>query len=329
MGALSALRLNPLLLAQASRRNRVVDARLKQTVFDLHFENPIGLAAGFDKNAQVLPAWPALGFGFVEIGSVTPLAQPGNPKPRLFRIPEAKTIQNAMGFNNDGMDAVHGRVKQRYPLTVPLGINLGKNKVTPNERAADDYLRLIRLFNGVADYFVINLSSPNTPGLRELENPTSIKNLFKQASEATDTPLLLKVSPDSQTDYTVELCATAVEAGAKGVIATNTTIDYTLTPKAKDFGGLSGGVLREKSYEVFNAIATELYGRAVLVSVGGIDSGREAYRRIKAGASLVEVYTALIYEGPGLIRKMNQELLACLEADGYNHITDAIGADRA
>lgn len=328
MGALNALRINPILLAQARRRNRVVDSRLKQTVLDLPFENPIGLAAGFDKNAKVLQAWPALGFGFIEIGSVTPLAQPGNPKPRLFRIPEQKTIQNAMGFNNDGMVKIRKRVERVYPLDVPLGINLGKNKVTPNERALDDYMRLIRTFNGVADYFVINLSSPNTPGLRDLENPDSIRELFSQATSATETPVLLKVSPDSEAAYTVELCATAVDAGAKGIIATNTTIDYSLSPKAKDFGGLSGGVLKEKSHAVFEAIAKELFGKAILISVGGIDSGKEAYRRIKAGATLVEVYTALIYEGPGLIRRMNRELLACLKADGYNHLTDAIGADR-
>lgn len=328
MGALSVLGANPIALRGLTRKNRVRDERLQQSVLGLNFQNPIGLAAGFDKNAQVLNAWSGLGFGFVEVGSVTPKSQPGNPKPRLFRIPESQTIQNAMGFNNDGMARISERIRRAYPLDMPLGVNLGKNKVTPNEKAIDDYLQLISTFDGIADYFVINLSSPNTPGLRDLENPASIRELVERSVSMTKTPILLKVSPDSEAEYTVELCETAVDAGAQGIIATNTSIDYSLTPKAKDTGGLSGGVLRDKSYSIFTEIAKVLYGRATLISVGGIDSGAEAYRRFKAGASLVQVYTALIYEGPGLIRRMNQELLSCLQSDGYNHLTDAIGTDR-
>ncbi|MFP6583436.1 MAG: quinone-dependent dihydroorotate dehydrogenase [Candidatus Hydrogenedentota bacterium] len=328
MSVLSALQRQAWLLHHVAKRNRVLDKRLNQTLFNVPFENPVGLAAGFDKNAEVLQAWAGLGFGFVEVGTVTPKSQPGNPKPRLFRIPEEQTIQNAMGFNNHGMRAMRERVRPQYPLHFPLGINLGKNKSTPNEHAIDDYLTLIPELDGMCDYLVLNLSSPNTPGLRELENPKSIKSLFTQATELTDTPMLLKVSPDSDAAYTVDLCATAVDAGATGIIATNTSIDYTLTPKAKDFGGLSGAVIREKSFAIFDAIAEELYGKAVLISVGGIDSGNEAYRRLKAGASLVQVYSALIYEGPALIRRINRELLDCIEMSGYDHITDAIGVNR-
>jgi dihydroorotate dehydrogenase len=226
------------------------------------------------------------------------------------------------------MRAMRESILPVYPLHYPLGVNLGKNKFTPNDRATEDYLTLIPELDAVADYFVINLSSPNTPGLRDLENPESIRDLFTQASSATNTPVFLKVSPDSEPSYTVDLCATAVDAGAQGIIATNTSIDYSLTPKAKDFGGLSGALIKEKSFTVFDAIAEELFGKALLISVGGIDSGEEAYRRVKAGASLVQVYSALIYEGPTLIRRMNRELLDCLERSGYNHISEAVGANR-
>lgn len=328
MGVLSSLQTNPLLLHQFAKRNRVRDERLHQEIFGVGFENPVGLAAGFDKNAEVLKAWAGLGFGFVEVGTVTPKSQPGNDKPRLFRIPEERTLQNAMGFNNHGIRAMRERVKPQYPLHYPLGINLGKNKVTPMENAIDDYLTLIPELDGICDYFVLNLSSPNTPGLREMENPKSIRELFTRATELTDTPILLKVSPDSEAAYTVDLCATAVEAGAQGIIATNTSVDYSLTAHAKDFGGLSGAVIKEKSFAIFDAIAEELFGKTVLISVGGIDSGVEAYRRIKAGASLVQVYSALIYEGPGLIKRINRELIECLEMGGTEHITDAIGVNR-
>ena len=232
-----------------------------------------------------------------------------------------------MGFNNFGMEALRERLEKVYPLTHPLGVNLGKNKDTPLEKAIDDYAKMIPVLTDVADYFVLNLSSPNTPGLRDLDNPESVHELIKMAASETDTPIFLKVSPDSEPDYTVELCRTAVDAGASGIIATNTSVDYSLTPKARDFGGLSGRIIREKSFTVFQAIAEELYGDAVLISVGGIDSGAEAYRRLRAGASLVQVYTALVYHGPLLIRKMNDEILALMDQDGVETLADIIGAD--
>jgi dihydroorotate dehydrogenase len=175
---------------------------------------------------------------------------------------------------------------------------------------------------------VLNLSSPNTPGLRELENPDSIRTLFSRATSETDTPVFLKVSPDSEPAYTVDLCATAIESGAAGIIATNTSVDYSLTPRAKDFGGLSGAIIKEKSFAIFDAIAAELFGKAILISVGGIDSGQEAFRRIRAGASLVQIYTSLIYEGPMWIKRINEELLSCLSEESLSCIGDAVGLDR-
>jgi dihydroorotate dehydrogenase len=301
---------------------------LHQEILGLPFASPIGLAAGLDKNAEAIESWGALGFGFAEVGSVTPLAQAGNDKPRLFRIPKERSIQNAMGFNNEGMDIMHERIKERFPLHYPLGVNLGKNKATPMEKALDDYFTLIPRMEEVCDYFVINLSSPNTPGLRELENPKSIKALFSRATQETDKPIFLKISPDNQIYYTVEQCATAVDAGASGIIATNTSIDYSLSNKAKDFGGLSGALIKEKSFSVFDAIAAELYGKTILISVGGIDSAAEAYRRIKAGAALVQVYSALIYEGPLFIRRLNKELAELVEMSGLTSIKEAIGLSR-
>lgn len=269
-----------------------------------------------------------LGFGFTEIGTVTPKPQPGNPKPRMFRHVEEETIQNAMGFNNDGAYKVVKRLKERYPFSTPIGINIGKNKVTPENEAISDYTHLIKAFNGLGDYFVINISSPNTPGLRDLQNEEFITELFKEAKALTDMPILLKIAPDMTKEDAVALTKLAVEKGADGIIATNTTIDYSLVKNPKDIGGLSGAVLKQKSFEIFEAIAKELYGKTTLISVGGIDSAEEAYRRIKAGASLVQVYSAMIFHGPDLIMNINKGLIELLKADGYNNITEAIGADR-
>lgn len=327
MATLSALQSVPFQLAAATRRNTIQDDRLHQSLLNTTFHNPVGLAAGFDKNASVVRAWAALGFGFVEVGTVTPEPQPGNDRPRLFRIPEENSLQNAMGFNNHGMQAMQRQLESVYPLSYPLGINLGKNKSTPMEESEEDYAKLIPVLQNQCDYFVLNLSSPNTPGLRDLENPKSIHALLHRATGLTDKPVLLKVSPDLEPDYTVELCRTAVDAGASGIIATNTSIDYAMTPHAKDFGGLSGQIIREKSYTVFRAIAEELFGETLLISVGGIDSGAEAYRRLRAGASLVQIYTALVYHGPALVRRMNTELLELMEKDGAESLSDVIGAD--
>ncbi|QOP41514.1 quinone-dependent dihydroorotate dehydrogenase [Sulfurimonas marina] len=304
------------------------DEILNQELFGRTFLNPIGLGAGFDKNATMIRGIQTLGFGFTEIGTVTPKPQPGNPKPRMFRHVEEETIQNAMGFNNDGAYKVVQRLKERYPFSTPIGINIGKNKVTPENEAISDYTHLIKAFNGLGDYFVINISSPNTPGLRDLQNEEFITELFKEAKALTDMPILLKIAPDMTKEDAVALTKLAVEKGADGIIATNTTIDYSLVKNPKDIGGLSGAVLKQKSFEIFEAIAKELYGKTTLISVGGIDSAEEAYRRIKAGASLVQVYSAMIFHGPDLIMNINKGLIELLKADGYNNITEAIGADR-
>lgn len=306
----------------------VADKILNQELFGRTFYNPVGLGAGFDKNATMIRGIQALGFGYTEIGTVTPKPQPGNPKPRMFRHIEEETIQNAMGFNNDGMEKVRARLAERYPFATPIGVNIGKNKTTEERDAISDYTRLIRGLHALGDYLVINISSPNTPGLRNLQNEAFITQLFAEAKALTEKPILLKIAPDMTPAQAVDLTALAVEKGADGIIATNTTIDYSLVPHPKEIGGLSGKVLKEKSFEIFDAVAQELYGKTTLISVGGIDSAEEAYRRIRAGASLVQVYSALIFKGPELIGDINRGLVRLLEADGCHSITEAIGADR-
>ena len=328
MAGLRALQALPPVRDLLRRRHLVDAAPLRQTLLGREFPNPVGLAAGFDKNAVAVRALPALGFGFAEVGTVTPLAQPGNPRPRMFRHPAARSLQNALGFNNEGMAAMRRRLERLYPLPFPLGINVGKNKVTPAERALDDYEILIRELAPFCDYLVVNLSSPNTPGLRNLQTDSFVRTLLGVANGLTAKPILVKIAPDLEPEAAADLAEAAVAAGAAGIVATNTTIDYSLLPGAKDFGGLSGEVLREKSFRVFDAVARRLFGRAVLVSVGGIGSGAEAYRRLRAGASLVQVYTALIYEGPSLARRINEELLALMERDGVKSLAEAEGADR-
>src|SRR5215210_3130123 len=312
----------------AFRRNLVAAGPLRQKLFGRELLNPVGLAAGFDKDAAAVRAMPALGFGFVEVGTVTPLPQPGNPRPRLFRHPAERSLQNSLGFNNGGMAAMRARLEKLYPFELPLGANLGKNKATPPERALADYETLIRGLHPFCDYLVVNLSSPNTPGLRDLQNEDFLRSLFSIAKGITAKPILVKIAPDLEPAQAVALAETAVGAGAAGIIATNTTVDYSLVPAAKDFGGLSGQCLREKSFRIFEAVAKALFGKAVLISVGGIDSGAEAYRRLRAGASLVQIYTALIYEGPSLPRRINEELLRLMERDGVKGIGEVIGADR-
>ena len=306
----------------------IKDEILNQEIFGRTFYNPIGLGAGFDKNATMIRGIRILGFGFTEIGTVTPKPQVGNPKPRMFRHIAEESIQNAMGFNNDGAYKVIQRLKKYYPFETPIGINIGKNKVTPEREAINDYTHLIKAFNGLGDYFVINISSPNTPGLRDLQNEEFITKLFEEAKALTDMPILLKIAPDMTPEDAVALTTLAVKKGADGIIATNTTIDYSLVKHPKDIGGISGAVLKEKSFKIFEAIAKELYGKTILISVGGIDSAQEAYKRIKAGASLVQILSGIVFHGPDMIMNINKELIELLRADGYTNITQAIGADR-
>ena len=306
----------------------VADKVLEQELFGRTFLNPVGLGAGFDKNATMIRGMQAMGFGFTEIGTITPKPQAGNPKPRMFRHIEEKTIQNAMGFNNDGLLKIQGRLKERFPFTTPIGVNIGKNKATSEKDAINDYTTLIKALHNLGDYMVINISSPNTPGLRDLQNEAFISALFAEAKAITDKPILLKIAPDMEISDAVDLTAMAVEKGADGIIATNTTIDYSLVPNPKDIGGLSGAILSDKSFAIFDAIAKELYDKTTLISVGGISTAEDAYRRIKAGASLVQILSGLIFEGPELVGNVNRGLIELIKADGFENITEAIGSAR-
>lgn len=309
------------------KKNFISDSKLSQELFGVKFVNPVGLAAGFDKNATMVKSMPALGFGFTEIGTMTPRPQDGNAKPRMFRYPEHKSVQNAMGFNNEGAHKVLKNLKKVYPANIPVGVNIGKNKTTPEEFALSDYKSLIKKFEQTSDYLVINISSPNTPNLRDLQNEEFITELFTMAKDLTKKPILLKIAPDMQANVAIDLCKSAIKAGCAGIIATNTTIDYDLVPNCQDFGGLSGACLTEKSYNLFKEIAKELFGKTILISAGGISTGEQAYARIKAGATLVQAYSGLIFEGPSMVRKINEEILELMAKDGYENIQEAIGAD--
>jgi len=317
----------PSLLNFVKNKYFVKHSILEQELFGRRFQNPVGLGAGFDKNGQYITAMPTLGFGFTEIGTVTPKPQEGNAKPRLFRLIEDQSIQNAMGFNNKGSHYMLQRLKRLYFFDYPLGINIGKNKLTSEGDALDDYETLFRAFRDYGDYIVINISSPNTPGLRDLQNEAFITAIFELVKSITSQPVLLKIAPDMQAEDAIILCHSAINAGAAGIIASNTTIDYSLTQHAKDFGGISGALLTQKSYELFRAIGKVFHNKTLLISVGGIDSAEEAYKRIKAGASLVQVYSMLVYKGPNLIKEINEGLIKLLQKDGYKHISEAIGAD--
>lgn len=301
--------------------------RLRQELLGRTFSNPIGIAAGFDKNGRVVSGLSALGFGFVEVGTVTPKPQAGNPKPRIFRHPEQESLRNALGFNNEGMAAVHRRIAASFPFPLPVGVNVGKNAATPLEEAESDYEVLFRSFSDSADYFVINVSSPNTPGLRELQAPERVAVLVALGRRLTDRPVMVKLSPDLETSAAVDLGRVAVGAGAAGIIVTNTTIDYRLIPGVPATGGLSGGVLRKRSFELLQALAAELFGQTLLVSVGGVDSGDEIYRRLSAGASLVQIYTALVYRGPRLVGHALNRLLELMDRDGCRALSDIVGRD--
>ena len=312
-------------------QNFVSDTRLSQTIFGSRFHNVVGLGAGFDKNATMVQSMMALGFGFTEIGTVTPYPQRGNPKPRLFRHVEQESIQNAMGFNNEGSKEVLERLQKTYPYSIPIGVNIGKNKVTTPENTIADYESLIERFSEVADYFVVNISSPNTPNLRDLQNEEFIKELFEKLLKLTNVPILLKIAPDMSAEVAINLCTCAVDSGASGIIATNTTIDYDLLKSKggypKDFGGVSGAVMSDKSYMIFKDIARELHGKTTLISVGGISDADDAYRRIKVGASLVQSLSGFIFKGPSMCKDINNGILELMDKDGYNHISEAIGSD--
>jgi dihydroorotate dehydrogenase len=298
----------------------VEDGRLRQTVCGIEFPNPVGLGAGYDKNAVGIDLWPSLGFGFVEIGSVTARAQPGNPPPRLLRLVEQQALINRMGFNNDGAAAIAARVPPP-PHAIPLGVNIGKNRDVELAQAAANYAATLEQFHGRADFFVLNVSSPNTPGLRKLQDREWLDGLL--AGVPKDTPVLLKLAPDLTFDQIDDALALIEKHRVAGVVATNTTIDHPTPPE----GGLSGAPLRARATECVRHIWRQTHGKLPIIGVGGIFNAADAYEKIRAGASLVEVWTGLIYEGPGLVRDINRGLLELLHRDGFYSIADAVGAE--
>ena len=292
---------------------------LARTVFGVNFPNPVGLAAGFDKDGVALSAWEALGFGFVEAGTLTPLAQPGNPPPRLFRRPGQRALINRLGFNNGGAEAAAARFAAlraagRWP-SIPVGINLGKNKATPLEQATGDYVKSLGTLHAYGDYFVLNVSSPNTPGLRSLQGREELDALLravqeKNASLPSPRPILLKIAPDLSFEQIEEILALATEHALAGIVATNTTLDHSSLPATVpvEEGGLSGEPLRRRSTEIVRFLAgrTEL----PIIAVGGVSDGASAREKLDAGAALVQLYTGFIYGGPTLIREICAELKA-------------------
>jgi dihydroorotate dehydrogenase len=288
---------------------RAADPR---TVMGLVFPNPVGLAAGLDKNGNCIDGLAALGFGFIEIGTATPLPQPGNPKPRLFRLPQANAIINRMGFNNDGVDKLIGNV-QRADYRGILGINIGKNAATPIEKAADDYLICLRKVYAYASYVAVNISSPNTKHLRQLQGEDALNNLLAQLKaeqrkladmHGKYVPLVLKIAPDMKAVQIVQIARLLMQHRIDGVIATNTTLSregVENLPHAEESGGLSGAPVRNKSTGVIRQLAEELQGALPIIGVGGILSGADAAQKIHAGAALVQIYSGLIYRGPALV----------------------------
>jgi dihydroorotate dehydrogenase len=283
-------------------------------LFGLNFVNPVGLAAGLDKNGLALPAWAAMGFGFVEIGTITANAQPGNPKPRIFRFPEEQALINRLGFNNDGADTIARRLRKlqdsgRRPERCRVGINIGKSKATPLAEATDDYLYSFRALQEFADYIVLNVSSPNTPGLRELQSPAALSALLGAIAKenAAAKPIVVKIAPELSPSELEQIISVCESHAVAGIIATNTTLDHSAIPTERDEpGGLSGAPLREKS----TAFVREIAARSTIpvIASGGIMDAASAREKIAAGAQLVQIYTGLIYRGPGLLREIAEAI---------------------
>jgi dihydroorotate dehydrogenase len=285
-----------------------------KTLFGLNFPNPIGLAAGLDKNGVALPAWAALGFGFIEVGTVTAKPQLGNPKPRIFRLPEQQALINRLGFNNDGADAIAQRLRAlresgRWPA-VPVGVNIGKSRATALEMATDDYLYSFRMLRDFADYITLNVSSPNTPGLRELQQPEKLSELLSALGKEAGTtpkPLIVKISPDLSGAELKAILAVCEENGVSGIIATNTTLDHSsIAPQLDQEGGLSGAPLRDRS----TAFVREIAARSTIpvIASGGIFDAESTAEKFHAGAVLIQLYTGLVYRGPQLLREIMDTL---------------------
>ncbi len=304
------------------------DPRLAVTALCLSFPNPVGLAAGFDKNAEVPDAMGRLGFGFVECGTVTPRPQAGNPRPRLFRLAKDRAVINRMGFNNAGMAVAAANLARRRGKGI-VGINIGANKDSADR--ISDYARAFAELLPLADYVSVNVSSPNTPGLRGLQNRDDLTRLLDALIQTRKSaiPLLLKIAPDLDGAALDDIAAVVQASGIEGVIVSNTTIarPALASAHAGETGGLSGAPLFAPSTEILRQMRQRLGDAVTLIGVGGISSGADAYAKVRAGASLVQLYTALVYEGPGLVTRIKRELAALLARDGFAHVADAVGVD--
>ena len=312
---------------------------LTQDLWGIRFPNPVGLAAGYDKNAELPLVWSRLGFGFAELGTLTAHAQPGNPRPRIFRLPRHGALINRLGFNNAGADAAAARLAPLLstPRPVPLGFNLGKSRTSQIEAAADDYCRSCAAVFPFADYLVVNVSSPNTPELRILQEPdrlarlldallTRIRGLARAANTAP-TPLLIKIAPDLTDSQITEIARLARDVGVAGLIATNTTVERPgLESASHEAGGLSGRPLAARATEVVRLAYRASEGKLPIIGVGGIFSAEDAYERIRAGASLIQIYTGIVYEGPFLARRIVRGLIRILEREGVSRLPQAVGS---
>ena len=312
-----------------SRRLAPTDPVLASTVFGVRFPGPLGLAAGFDKDGIGLKAWGALGFGYAEIGTVTAHAQPGNPAPRLFRLPADRALLNRLGFNNRGAAALASRLARESP-DVPIGVNIGKTKSTPPEHAADDYRASARLVAPLAAYLVVNVSSPNTPGLRDLQAVDSLRAILSAVLAETSTPVLVKIAPDLADSDIDDIADLAIELGLAGIVATNTTVsrDGLSTPDvdALGSGGISGPPLAHRAAEVLRRLYGRVGDRLTLISVGGIETVDDAWERITAGASLLQGYTGFIYGGGLWAKHIHDGLAVRLREGGFSSLSEAVGS---
>ncbi len=314
-------------VARQLRQNALSEA-CPVTVAGIHFPSAVGLAAGLDKNAECLIGLFALGFGFVEVGTVTPLAQPGNDTPRLFRIPSHQALINRFGFNNHGAAAMSARLRELEWKPAPVGVNIGKNKDTPNEAAEDDYLKCTHALESNSDYLVVNLSSPNTPGLRSLQSAAPLRRLLTAIRRATLKPLFVKLSPDLDDHALDEAVDVSLECALDGFVCTNTTLARPFQSRhSEQAGGLSGAPVRERATEVIRRVFRRTQGTLPIIGVGGIFDAQHAWQKISAGAALVQVYSGLVYQGPGLPAQLNRGLKQHLRASGCPDLASAVGRD--
>ena len=313
----------------------VEDPRLEVSIRSLSCPNPVGLAAGFDKGADLLDFLPHLGFGFIEVGTFTPLPQEGQKRPRLFRYKRDRALVNRMGFNNPGVKvAAEKLAARRRVLRVPVGANVGKGRETPLEEAAEDYLTGLRHVAEHADYLVLNISSPNTPNLRQLQQAEPLEKILRASADLVRSkaeaaghppvPLFVKISPDNPPEVVEDVARLCVDVGC-GIVATNTTLDHTGLHGRPEAGGLSGRPVRQKSNEVIRRLRRLTRGTVPIIGVGGVFTADDAYEKIRLGASLVQVYTGWVYEGPTLVRDINRGLLRLLERDGFKSVKEAVG----